>query len=151
MLSGANALHESAKRWNTAGKLRRSMFPAAFLSPSFDCVPSEKRRDSAQDDTNLSEKLPDTLHDILYLLIRQFREHRKGEAPVCELFRHGEVASLVAKILEAGLEVQRQGIMKSRRDSVCREMLLELVSSAGLNHVKMIDMLCIRHFLRQWR
>src|SRR5438128_664589 len=56
------------------------------------------------------------LHDVIHLLVRQFRINRQGKDSPRHVFRNGEIAKAVSERRVDSLKVQWAGIVNDGRD-----------------------------------
>jgi hypothetical protein len=85
-------------------------------------------------------KLADFLDDVNFLGLREFRIDRDGQHVSGRLFRDGKDSFLVAEVLEAFLEVEREGIIDLRSDGAIFQMRLKIVPVFDPERVLIKDM-----------
>jgi hypothetical protein len=71
------------------------------------------------------------LDDVILFLIGKFGKHGKGEDLAACSFAFGKIALFIAQIAEAGLKVERKGIVNLGANSSLREIRSEGIALPG--------------------
>lgn len=86
--------------------------------------------------------------DVTYEIRSKLGIHREGQNLLRIFLRHGEAALVVSKILVCLLQVDRDGVVDTCRDTLLLEIVSYAIAVLGANDIQVVDRFSIFRFRR---